>query len=76
MQTTKHDDAHRVLGAFYNEGWGYGHSEGYSEGLEEGIEIGREESTLAIARKMKAIGRPESEIAEVTGLTVDEVNNC
>jgi predicted transposase/invertase (TIGR01784 family) len=43
------------------EGRAEGHAEGHAEGVAE--------NTLAIARKMKAIGRPESEIAEVTGLS-------
>jgi hypothetical protein len=34
----------------------------------QGIEQGKAESTLEIARKMKAIGRPSPEIAEITGL--------
>jgi predicted transposase/invertase (TIGR01784 family) len=37
---------------------------------------GRDEKALEIARKMKAIGRPSTEIAEVTGLTVEEVIGC
>jgi predicted transposase/invertase (TIGR01784 family) len=36
---------------------------------EDGRAEGEAEGTLKIARKMKAIGRPELEIAEVTGLT-------
>jgi predicted transposase/invertase (TIGR01784 family) len=42
----------------------------------EGRTEGHNEKALEIARKMKAIGRPEPEIAEVTGLTVDEVIRC
>jgi predicted transposase/invertase (TIGR01784 family) len=51
-------------------------AEGHAEGHAEGIEKGTTEKALEIARKMKAIGRPESEIAEVTGLTVEEVIRC
>jgi predicted transposase/invertase (TIGR01784 family) len=43
-------------------------AEGHAEGVAE--------NKLEIARKMKAIGWPESEIAEVTGLTVEEVIRC
>jgi predicted transposase/invertase (TIGR01784 family) len=42
----------------------------------EGHAEGHAEKAIEIARKMKAIGRPLTEIAEVTGLTVEEVINC
>jgi predicted transposase/invertase (TIGR01784 family) len=50
----------------------YERQEGRAEGRTEGLAQGK----LEIACKMKAIGRPESEIAEVTGLTVEEVISC
>jgi predicted transposase YdaD len=37
---------------------------------------GRAEGKAEIARKMKAIGRSESEIAEITGLSPGEVARC
>ena len=53
--------------------------EGYNEGLEigykEGLEIGYKEDTIAIARKMKAYGVAWDMIAEITGLTIDEVKD-
>ena len=53
--------------------------EGYKEGLEigykEGLEIGYKEDTIAIARKMKAYGFAWDMIAEITGLTIDEVKD-
>ena len=53
--------------------------EGYKEGLEigykEGLEIGYKEDTIAIARKMKAYGVAWDMIAEITGLTIDEVKD-
>jgi predicted transposase/invertase (TIGR01784 family) len=39
------------------------------KGEAKGRAKGRDEKALEIARKMKAIGRPEPEIAEITGLT-------
>jgi predicted transposase/invertase (TIGR01784 family) len=42
-----------------------GHTEGHAEGVAE--------SKLEIARKMKEMGLPVSQIAEVTGLTEEEV---
>ena len=53
--------------------------EGYKEGLEigykEGLEIGYKEDTIAIARRMKAYGVAWDMIAEITGLTIDEVKD-
>jgi predicted transposase/invertase (TIGR01784 family) len=43
------------------------------EGEARGMKKGRAEGTLEIARKMKAIGRPESEIAEITGLSPETI---
>jgi predicted transposase/invertase (TIGR01784 family) len=48
-------------------------AKGRADGMERGIKIGLAESKLEIARKMKQAGRPFGEIAEVTGLTVEEV---
>ena len=45
------------------------HEDGHKEGLEEGLMKGKAE----IARKMKSIGRPVEEIAEITGLSVEEI---
>ncbi|MCI7051601.1 MAG: Rpn family recombination-promoting nuclease/putative transposase [Bacteroidales bacterium] len=45
------------------------------EGYKEGLEIGYKEDTIAIARKMKAYGVAWDMIAEITGLTIDEVKD-
>jgi predicted transposase/invertase (TIGR01784 family) len=52
----------------------------YRLGKEEGIEIGREEGReesrqkqLEIARKMKVRGTPPEQIAEDTGLFLEEI---
>jgi predicted transposase/invertase (TIGR01784 family) len=50
-----------------------GRTEGLAEGLEKGLEKGAAEGRLEIARKMKAIGRPLVEIAEITGLPLETV---
>jgi predicted transposase/invertase (TIGR01784 family) len=52
-----------------------GEARGMKKGLTQGHAEGHAEEKLEIARKMKAIGRPSTEIAEVTGLTVDEVTS-
>jgi predicted transposase/invertase (TIGR01784 family) len=53
-----------------------GLAKGEAIGLAKGRTKGHAEEKFEIARKMKAIGRPESEIAEVTGLTAEEVMSC
>ena len=45
------------------------------EGYKEGLEIGYKEDTIANARKMKAYGLAWDMIAEITGLTIDEVKD-
>jgi predicted transposase/invertase (TIGR01784 family) len=58
------------------EGIAKGHAKGHAEGHAEGRAEGVAENKRAIARKMKAIGLPVSQIAEVTGLTEEEVISC
>lgn len=52
-----------------------GRAEGRAEGLAEGIEKGRAEEKISTARSLKAMGvLSAQQIADVTGLTVDEVD--
>ena len=55
------------------EGEARGHTRGHAEGHAEGKAEGVAENKLEIARKMKAIGRPEPEIAEITGLPLETI---
>ncbi|MDE5889792.1 MAG: hypothetical protein K2H10_02125, partial [Bacteroidales bacterium] len=54
-----------------------GREEGREEGRKEGIEIGRTEgeshAKLEIARTMKARGMSDNEIAEITGISIDDI---
>ena len=56
-----------------------GLEEGRAEGIEKGLEKGRAEGeynkAMESARKMKAKGYPADDIAEITGLTIDEINS-
>ena len=60
------------------EGLEEGRAEGLAKGLEEGLAEGRAEGLaegiLLVARKMKAKGRPADEIAELTGLSPEEID--
>ena len=49
--------------------------EGREEGIQEGIRKGIRKGVLANARKMKAYGLAWDMIAEITGLTIDEVKD-
>ncbi|MGL4941948.1 MAG: Rpn family recombination-promoting nuclease/putative transposase [Thermoguttaceae bacterium] len=55
------------------EGLAKGLKEGQEKGLKEGLEKGRTESSLEIARNLKAIGLDVESIAKATGLSVTEV---
>ena len=45
----------------------------WEEGREEGVEEGMEKKAIKIAEKMKNRGKGVDEIAEFTGLTVDDI---
>ena len=47
--------------------------DGYEEGREEGRREGREEGHREIARNLKGKGMSPEDIAEVTGLTTEEI---
>ena len=49
--------------------------EGHAEGLKEGLEKGRAEEKIENAKKMKDKGSPLDFIADITGLTIEEINN-
>jgi predicted transposase/invertase (TIGR01784 family) len=53
-----------------------GHAEGHAQGHAQGHAEGHAEAELEIARKMKKAGKPFGEIAEFTGLSVEEVVSC
>ena len=49
--------------------------EGEQRGIKKGIEKGRQETLLALARKMKSDNMPLDMIIKYSGLTPDEINN-
>ena len=50
-----------------------GHDAGFAEGREAGRAAGLAEGKLAIARKLLASGMPESQVAEFTGLNLEQL---
>ncbi len=57
------------------EGIKEGMKEGIEKGLKEGQAKGRSEAIAETARKMKAMGYPTEDIAEITGLPADEIDS-
>ena len=57
----------------YQEGREEGLEKGREEGLEKGREEGKKEKTLEIAKKMKAIGLTNEQIALSTGLSIERI---
>lgn len=56
-----------------DEGWNEGRAEGRAEGREEGRSEGRKEGMKDVARRMKQKGFSDSDIAQMTGLSVEEL---
>lgn len=48
---------------------------GYDKGLNEGISQGQKKETLEIAKKMKEQAIDIETIKDITGLTIEEINN-
>lgn len=63
---TSHDEG-------YEEGMAKGHAEGLAKGRSEGLAEGRTERAKEIAKQMKAMGLTPEQIAQATGLTLDEI---
>ncbi len=57
------------------EGIQEGIQKGIQEGIQKGIQEGIQKGIIANARKMKAYGLAWDMIAEITGLTIDEVKD-
>ena len=55
------------------EGREEGLQEGREKGLQEGRQEGRQEEKRAIARNMKALNLPVETIAQISGLTREEI---
>jgi len=59
----------------FNDGLVKGRAEGEAKGKAEGIAEGEIRKNLENARKMKSKGYPADDIAEITGLTREEIEN-
>ena len=59
----------------WNKGMAEGMEKGLAKGKAEGIAQGEREKALAIACNLKTLGLSPNQIAEATGLTLDDINN-
>jgi len=57
----------------YEEGMDMGLAKGLAKGLAEGLAKGRSERSMEIARQMKTMGLTKEQIAQATGLALDEI---
>lgn len=57
------------------QGRAKGRAEGLAEGMEKGIEKGIEKNSIDIAKKMKLKGMSSDLIAEMTGLTINDIES-
>lgn len=64
-------DIHNAVDTARREGW----EEGKEEGREEGLAKGRIQEKESLAKRMKAKGISTSDIAEITGLSITEIEN-
>ena len=71
----KYRDTISVFEGVRMEGREEGRKEGRKEGMEMGVLKGRKEGMVENARKMKAYGLALEMIADITGLTIDEVRD-
>jgi predicted transposase/invertase (TIGR01784 family) len=76
LTSLRNDAIRSGLAKGRSKGLAEGRSKGLAEGRSEGLAEGRSEEKLEIARNLKKMGLPVSQIAEGTGLTVEEVISC
>ena len=57
------------------DGYEEGFDEGFTAGREDGLQQGAYQKTLEMARKLIARGHSLEEIADVSGLTIDQVQS-
>ncbi len=68
-------DEEGFLEARYYKGMEKGLERGLEKGRAEGLAAGKDEANRENARKMKSLGMPTEVIAQVTGLTITEIDS-
>jgi len=57
------------------KGYSKGHAEGHAKGHAEGLTAGELSKSVEIARKLKSNNMTPSQISEITGLSIEQINN-
>ena len=70
----KFRDTINVMEGAKEEGFEKGRAEGRAEGIAAGMAKGIEKGISFIAKNMKSLGFPVSEISKATGLTEEDIN--
>ncbi|WHY88566.1 transposase [Neobacillus novalis] len=77
MSGTEADKVMEIMNSYERRGRELGKLEGFEEGRQEGREEGRKEGKLEairmVAKRMRENGKPIIEIAEITGLKMEEI---
>ena len=68
-------DQKAIEDAGYDKGLNAGYGKGLSDGIEQGKKEGIEEEKIEIAKKMKEQGIYTEKIKDITGLTIEDINN-
>ena len=71
----KFRDTINVMEGAKEEGFEKGRAEGRAEGIAAGMAKGIEKGISFIAKNMKSLGFPVSEISKATGLTEEDINS-
>lgn len=64
-----------VISTAIKEGRAEGRAEGIAEGRAEGIKEGEQQKAYAIARNLLSAGMSSQQIAQVTGLSIEDIEN-
>ncbi|NEN96165.1 MAG: hypothetical protein F6K50_11680, partial [Moorea sp. SIO3I7] len=67
-------DMYNVTQTLIDETLEQGIEQGIKQGIKQGRAEGRQEEKQQIAKQMKAAGLPAQDIAQYTGLTIDEID--
>ena len=73
-ERTIREEVERFEGQIYEDGREEGREEGRAEGMERGKQQGKKENAFDVAVKLKAKGFDDDIIAEVTGLSLEEIS--
>ena len=68
-------DQKAIEDAGYDKGLNAGYGKGLNDGIVKGITQGEKNKTTEIAKRMKEQGIDTEKIKDITGLTIEDINN-